>query len=311
MAAYGISAIGTYLPEQRVDNFESMERFAVGREFVETKIGVQRKALKAKQEKTSDLSVNAVEHLLSKHPFDLGEVDIVVVVTQNPDRNIPHVSAVVHERLDLLDHVICYDLSHGCAGFVYGFASLSSMMETQRLRKGLLITADPYSMIVDPQDKSTSMLFGDGATATLVEAPGTYFAQTYDFGILPKSHQHLMVDSGKLHMNGRQLFNFAARSVPKSISKVLGKANKDIENVDQFILHQGSKYLVDTLIRRMGLPKDRVPFAAAEYGNTVSSSIPLILSEEVDQKRCNSILLCGFGVGLSWGTMLLKRVGDA
>lgn len=307
MSAYGIAAIGTYLPEQRIDNFDSRERFAVGREFIETKIGIRRKALKGKQEATSDLAVHAVEHLLKKHHFDLAEVDILVVVTQNPDRAIPHVSAIVHEKLDLLDHVICYDLSHGCAGFVYGFASLSSMMDTLHLRKGLLITADPYSMVVDPNDKNTSMLFGDGASATLVDTSGAYRAQCYDFGILPKSHQHLTVVSGTLHMDGRELFNFAAKSVPKSVSNILNKANKNIDSVDLFIFHQGSKFLVDTLARQLRLPKDRVPFEATDYGNTVSSSIPLILAEEVDLKRFNSILLCGFGVGLSWGTMLLTQ----
>lgn len=303
----GIEAIGYYIPEGRNSNLERLEHFDTDEGFVKNKIGIEEVSVMGKDEDTSILAAKAVEDLVVKSGINLNEIEALILVTQNPDKNIPHASAQVHELLELPEACACFDISLGCSGFVYGLATIKSLMESQGMKKGLLITSDPYSKILDPNDKNTSLLFGDGAAATLVSDQPVFEVGQFTFGTIGKEHRNLICENGVLSMNGRGIFNFAARYVPKDMSILMEKNGTTMDDIDHFVFHQGSKYIVDTLTKRLKLDAEKVAFDARHYGNTVSSSIPIILSKMMNNTRAKSVVICGFGVGLSWSSSIITR----
>jgi 3-oxoacyl-[acyl-carrier-protein] synthase III len=305
----GIEAIGTYIPAARVDNRERMAQFEVDEAFLQEKTGMLRQAIKADDEETSDLCCRAFADLQQKTALQSDEVECVVVCTQNPDgRGLPHTSAIVHAKLGLPDCCAAFDISLGCSGFVYGLSVIQGFMQANGMRKGVLLTADPYSKIVDGQDKNTSLLFGDGAAATLVSDTPIWRTGKFQFGSNGREGAAIRVDpvSGKLTMNGRAVFTFSATVVPKNISDMLTANQLGVEDIDCFLFHQGSRFIVDTLRKKLGISEEKVPFLAADYGNTVSSSIPLMLAEV--GSNCRQMVIAGFGVGLSWASTVLYRV---
>lgn len=302
-----ITHIGSYIPSNRVSNIELLDKFETDENFVRNKIGVVNRAIKEPQQKASDLCVNAFEDLCSKTDIALDTIDCCVVVTQNPDFNIPHTSAIVHGALALSESCACFDISLGCSGYVYGLSVVTAFMQANGYKKGLLFTADPYSDIIDPNDKNTALIFGDAATVTLLQANQSgLVALGYDFGSKGAGYKNLY-NENKLYMNGRAVFNFTAGVVPKSIEKVLQKLEIEKTEIDRWYLHQGSKYIVDTISMRLGLESEKVVFNMYDYGNTVSSSIPLLLNEDlVSFQQRQKIGLSGFGVGLSWASAIFE-----
>lgn len=304
----GIQEIGTYIPAGRIDNLERLKEFEVDETFLTEKTGMLRLAIKADDEETSDLCCKAFANLQSKTGLKADEVECVVVCTQNPDGNgLPHTSAIVHAKLGLPDNCAVFDISLGCSGFVYGLSVIQGFMQANGFRKGVLITADPYSKIVDRQDKNTSLLFGDGATATLVSDTPVWRSGKSLFGSRGSENTAIAVgEGGTLSMNGRGVFSFSATVVPKNITSMLEANGLGINDVDCFALHQGSRYIVETLKKKLNISDAKAPFVAAEYGNTVSSSIPLLLSGLAQDAKC--VVIAGFGVGLSWASSVLFRV---
>lgn len=305
----GIQAIGSYIPSGRIDNRDRLDEFDLDEVFLVERTGMMRLAVKADDEETSDLCKKAFINLQLKTGIQPDDVECVVVCTQNPDgHGLPHTSAIVHAKLGLPDNCAVFDISLGCSGFVYGLSVIQGFMQANVFRKGILFTADPYSKVVDKQDKNTSLLFGDGATATLISDTPIWHTGKFLFGSHGKGHSSIMIekDSGQLTMNGRGVFSFSATAVPKNILEMLAANSLRIEEIDCFALHQGSRYIVDTIKNKLGVDESRVPFVAADYGNTVSSSVPLILSD-LDQRN-ERIVIAGFGVGLSWASTVLFKV---
>lgn len=304
----GIQAIGTYIPANRIDNLQRMAQFKVDEAFLREKTGMLRLAVKADDEETSDLCCKAFGDLQRKTALKPEEVECIVVCTQNPDgHGLPHTSAIVHAKLGLQDSCAAFDISLGCSGFVYGLSVIQGFMQANGFRKGVLFTADPYSKIVNEQDKNTSLLFGDGATATLISDTPVWRSGKFLFGSHGKENAAIAVEpNGKITMNGRAVFSFSATVVPRNITTMLAANDLKVADIDCFALHQGSRYIVDTLKKKLDIAEGKAPFVAADYGNTVSSSVPLILSDiEVGARR---VVIAGFGVGLSWASTVLFRV---
>lgn len=302
----GITAIGYVLGSRRIDN---AARNIAEPELLEQKIGVRQIARRT-DEDTSDLAVVSVKDLQKRHPFDAEKIECLVVVTQNPDGfGLPHTAAIVHDKLGLPETCAAFDISLGCSGFVYGLSIITSFMEQNGMAAGILITSDPYSKVVDHDDRNTSLLFGDGAAATLVTDNPVWHAGRYIFGTAGKHRQALHVNEDRtLVMNGRTVFTFSATAVPPAITRTLAANDVSLDDVDCFLLHQGSKYIVDTIAKRLGVT-DRTAFHAGDYGNTVSSSLPILLADVVPDDA-ETILISGFGVGLSLGCTILRRVND-
>lgn len=268
-----------------------------------------RLAIRQEHEETSGLCCKAFADLQNKAPIRPEEIDCIIVCTQNPDgRGLPHTSASVHAALGLPDNCAAFDISLGCSGFVYGLSIIQCFMQGNGLRRGILFTADPYSKIIDQQDKNTSLLFGDAAAATLISDAPVWRTGKFIFGSRGQERNAIQVDpaTGKLSINGRAVFTFSATVVPDNIRAMLAANELSLDEIDYFALHQGSRYIVDTIRKRLGVPEYKAPFIAADYGNTVSSSIPIILSAAGAGLR--RIVIAGFGVGLSWASSVLCRV---
>jgi len=308
----GIQNIGVYVPEGRASNLGKVAQFEIDETFITDKIGVRSRSIMAKEESTTDLCVRAFADLERRGGPAPQDVDCVVVVTQNPGANIPHLSARVHAALNFPERCASFDISLGCSGYVYGLSTIQAFMAANGFSNGLLFTCDPYSAIIDEADKNTSMLFGDAATVTWIGQAPKLSAGRFTFGTLGGEHAELTSagSAGPLYMNGRAVFNFAARYVPADIKQLLEINAVPIDSVDRFIFHQGSKYIVDTLRKLLRLDPAKVPFDILEYGNTVSSSIPMILAKDLGEPAYRTFVLCGFGAGLSWASVVLTRSSD-
>ncbi len=305
----GIRDIAAYIPPRRVDNATAAARFEVDEAFLERKLGVLQRSVAEVDEHSSDMALKALRSLCEQSSLDMSKIGVLVVVTQNPDVNLPHVSAIVHGKAGLPETCAAFDISLGCSGYVYGLSVIHAFMQANGIGHGVLITADPYSKIVDDQDKATSLLFGDAASATLIGPDPVFTLGPFSFGTRGAAHEALITRNGQLHMDGREVFNFAATGIPADLAKLLTQAHLQLEDIDCFILHQGSRYIVDTITKRAGLPAEKVRFGMQGYGNTVSSSIPLLLRDELDNQAIRQIILSGFGVGLSWASCVIKRNG--
>ncbi|MBM6551155.1 3-oxoacyl-ACP synthase III family protein [Marinomonas ostreistagni] len=306
----GIKAIASYVPEQTIDNVAQARAFGEPDSFVTEKLGAKVLPRMAAEEDTSDLCVKAVHALQAKAPdLDLDAIQALVVVTQNGDGNqLPHTAAVVQRKLDLPTHIAAFDLSLGCSGYIYGLYAVKGFLDASGLTNALLITADPYSKIIDPSDRVTSLLFGDAATVTWLGEQPEYHLGKVQYGTDGTGETFLQVQDGTLHMHGRQVFNFAATKVAPHIKSTIEQAGLNEDQVDRIIVHQGSLAIVDAIARRFK-HKERFVRDIEQTGNTVSSSIPLLLEKYIlDQgAQDQHIALSGFGVGFSWASAVLHR----
>jgi 3-oxoacyl-[acyl-carrier-protein] synthase-3 len=307
MNRLGIKAIASYVPEGRVSNLSLADRFDVDESFLTEKVGVLERAIRAPEQDTSDLAYLALKRLLEQQALDAESLQALVVVTQNPDRRIPHVSAQLHGRAEMDESCAAFDISLGCSGYVYGLAILRAFMQTQGLERGVLITADPYSKIIDSSDRNTVLLFGDAATATLIDIDPVWSVDAFSIKSRGKDWMAIRTENGKFAMDGRGVFNFAATTIPGDVNAMLADAGMSLDEVDRFVLHQGSRFIVKTIADRLRQPLEKFPIEIEHCGNTVSSTIPLIAERLLHNRSVRNIVLSGFGVGLSWGSCLCRR----
>ncbi len=198
-------------------------------------------------------------------------------------------------------------MSLGCSGYVYGLYVLKGFMQAAGLKNAILVTADPYSKIVDRADRMTTLLFGDAATATWMTEDPVWELGPARFGGDGGGAEYLVVKDGHFHMNGRQVFNFASLKIIPHMQEVLDELHLSFDDVDSICLHQGSGAIVDAIAKRLGNNGSKVIKDMFGAGNTVSSSIPMLLEHYSFNNKWRNTLLSGFGVGLSWGSALLVR----
>jgi len=301
--------------------------------FLERKVGVSSRRFLGPEESASDMAARAVEMLFQRQPGLLRErVDLLIVVTQNPDYRLPHMGAQLQHRCGLPDRVATFDVGLGCSGYVYGLSIARGFMVAEGARNAILVTADPYSKVMNPHDRNTMALFGDAATATWLSTepgPGSATIGAMDFGTDGSGAMDLVVATGgsarplggvwqeenkategapELFMNSRGIFNFLLKRVPASIQTSLDRNGLTWDDIDIFLMHQASRYLLETLFERLKIPASRTWIELDEVGNTVSSTIPLTLARrreagyDIAGRR---VLTSGFGVGLSWATTVL------
>ncbi len=287
----GIKSIASYVPVAGVDNYAQGARFGKDEDFILGKIGSTFLPRKDAGQETSDLCVEAANTLFANNPqLQRESIDVLIVVTQNGDEEgLPHTAAIVQDKLGLSTNVAAFDISLGCSGYVYGIYALKGFMEAAGLKNGLLITADPYSKIVDPEDRNTTMLFGDAATATWMGEGADWQLGKAKFGTDGSGAPHLKVSNGIFFMNGRQVFNFALLKVPAHLHELFSAA------------------IVDAVARRFEDKPEKFLKDMVETGNTVSSSIPLLIEKHVLGSSWKRVALSGFGVGLSWGSAIIYK----
>jgi len=324
----GIADIATYLPEKVIGNDEKVigndeliERFDFDPAFLENKIGVKERHVAAADESVSDMAVQAAQTLLIRNPEAQQKIGLILLCTQNPDYRLPTTANLVQDRLGLPTNIQAVDINQGCSGFIYGLSIASALVQAHQLEAALLITADAYSKVMDPDDRNTAPLFSDGAAATLMTPDGTAKIGAFSFGSDGSGANDLIVRAGgsrypdkpisgddALHMDGRAVFEFMLNRVPSDVDNCLARNGLDRSEIDLFIFHQASRFMLETLTRRMHLEPDRVPICMENFGNTVSATIPMTIEHlgGIDALRKKTVLLSGFGVGLSWGSTVLK-----
>ncbi|BAI73725.1 3-oxoacyl-[acyl-carrier-protein] synthase III (plasmid) [Azospirillum sp. B510] len=300
-----IAAIGTWVPEERVENAQKLAMFGMDMEFLETKLGFLRRARKPDGMSASDMGVKAFEDLEGRTALDRSAIQLLVVVTQNPDRVIPHTAAIIHEKLGLSGHCATFDISLACSGYPHALAAASAMMKAYSMSCGIIVTADPYERVIDPNDRGTSMIFGDAATATLLRQGPGYALRDVSFGTVPGSNGCLWSDP-HLAMNGREVMSHVAHEVPDAMRTMLGRHGLTPADIPFVAIHQASLHVVEFVRTKLGLAETVAPFEAANNGNSASSSIPLLLSSRINQRLHERVAMCAFGAGFSWATAMIE-----
>jgi len=318
----GIEAIEYYLPSQVTTSDDLAERYGFDKEFVEKKVGVSNLYTTQSNETVLDMSVRALEKMLLARPGLRENIDLLVVCTQTSNYQLPQTSSQVQSKCNLPNGIASFDISLGCSGFVYGLSIVESMMKSYGFSNAVLITADAYSKIIDENDRNTKCLFSDAATATLISDNGVLLSGEYIFGTDGDFFDRLIVTnfSGSegnsdscLYMDGRAIFNFTVSTIPDEIDKVCAKNKIDKGDIDHFILHQASRFVIQSIAKKTGEDKDKFVDYLHKFGNTVSSSIPIALKEFLleHNKTGSKLLISGFGVGLSWASTILTTKGES
>lgn len=283
---------------------------------------------------TSDLCYTAAEQLLEKLSWEKSEIEVLIFVSQTPDYVLPMTSSILQERLGLSTSCLAFDMSIGCSGFVYGMSVLSSMMAASKIKKGLLLVGDTITKHLSMKDRSTYPLFGDAGTATALTydeqaAPMHFQLNTDGSGYKaiiindggqrnPFSEQSLMPivsddgiekNSAQLYLSGMDVFNFSISKAPKSFNELLEHTKMTVDQFDYFAFHQANKLMNETIRKKLKIDPSKYLYSLTKYGNTSSATIPLTLVSELQAELSSQSLtlgLCGFGVGLSWGSMVIS-----
>ena len=297
--------------------------------FIEA-TGVEERRIADDKTCTSDLCFHAAEKLISELNWNKEDIEVLVFVSQTADYILPVSSVILQERLGLSNSCVAFDVPLGCSGYVYGMSIICSMMKATGLKKGILLAGDTSSKLLSQQDKSTVPLFGDAGTATAFEydlnANNLYFDLGSDGSgknaiilkdggarnrITPNSLEYHEYESGikrnscHLVLEGMDVFSFGISQAPKTINLLLEKFDLDNEKIVYFVFHQANLMMNKMIVKKLKLPQEKVPYSLQKYGNTSSATIPLTIALNLKEELSNStkeIIVCGFGVGLSWGT---------
>ena len=298
-------------------------------------IGVTKKRHARKGTTTSDLCYIAADNLIDDLNWNRSEIDLLIFISQSRDYIIPATAGLLQEKLSLPKACIAFDISLGCSGYVYGLSVIGSMMATGQIKKGLLLTGDISTLNTSYKDKSAYPLFGDAGTATAIELSNDaksmmFNLQTdgsgYDAIIIPDggirnfadkntSFEYNKISEGiyrnnfNIALDGIKVFNFSLREVKPNINRLLHEFELSTDAIDYFIFHQANKLMNETIRKQLKLDPDKVPYSLNDFGNTSSASIPLTIVTELSDKVKNdqlTLLLSGFGVGLSWGSVILQ-----
>lgn len=329
--------IAVHFPQRILDNKAlaslyhgwSADRF-------ESKTGIKERRIAAEDEFTSDLAVEAAEKLFARGLAKKDEIDFILLCTQTPDHLLPTTACMVQDRLGLSTRVGALDINLGCSGYVYALGIVKGLIETGQATKVLLITADTFSRLVHPLDRSVRTIFGDASSASLIEAvesqepligpfvygtdgSGSHHLIVHAGGMkeprTPESSEEIQGDHGSirsrdtLYMNGRRVLNFGVERVPKLIQDLCRKAGKTKDEFDLFLLHQANEYMLRQLQTACGIPEDRLPITMQFCGNTVSSTIPQAIAsclEDGSLRPGMTLMMVDFGVGLSWGAVQVR-----
>lgn len=324
-----IKDIAYYLPEAILTNEQIAQEFPEwSAEKVANKVGITERHIAADDETATDMAYHAAETLFAQG-VDRNAVDFIILCTQSPDYFLPSSACVLQDRLGLSKKCGAFDFNLGCSGYEYGLAIAKGLIAANIAKNILLLTAETYTKYLHEQDKGNRTIFGDGASASLVSTEG--FAEIGEVVVgtdgsgaenlivrsLGSRHKDLMnnaqvdedgniISGDHLYMHGGNVFNFTADVVPPMVEELLEKSHLKQDEVDLWVFHQANKYMINYLRKLLDIDKDKFYIYMQTVGNTVSSTIPIALCEARKEDRLHgNILLAGFGVGLSWGGVML------
>lgn len=318
-----IAQAAAYAPEQVITNDDLSEIMDTSDEWISSRTGIRRRHI-TRDETTSDLGTQVVKQLLSKAGLSAVDIDFIIVATITPDSLMPSTAARIQGNIGAVN-AFAMDVTAACSGFVFALSTADKFIQSGIYKRGIVIGAETLSKTLDWSDRSTSVLFGDGAGGVLLEATETkhFLAESLN----TDGSRGLSLTSAKvglfspfsekeeddkfLKMDGRAIFDFAIRDVAKSIKALIETSEVSAEDLDYLLLHQANIRILDKVARKMSIDRDKFLANIMEYGNTSAASIPILLSESVGKgliklDGSQTILLSGFGGGLTWGSLIVK-----
>jgi len=315
-----ITGIGSYLPAEIISNNELSKTLDTSDEWITTRSGIKQRHRAAEGEATSDIALQAAQAALSDAGITAQDIDLIIVSTTTPDLTFPATAALVQKKLGI-NHGAAFDVQAVCSGFVYGLSVASAMVETGQAQRVLLIGAETMTRLLDWEDRTTAVLFGDGGGAVVLEATeittpdaphivGSYLRSDGNLTDL------LYVDggpsttgtTGKLRMQGREVYRHAVGNIAEAIESLLQKHNLTVDDIDWFVPHQANKRIIDGVAKKIGLPVEKTVVTVQKHANTSAASIPLALHDLVKSGRVASgdvLMLEAMGGGLTWGANLV------
>ena len=326
-----IGPIAIYLPDHFETNDQLKAEFpSWDVDLIFEKTGIYKRHIASASECASDLGVAAARRLFAENDIDPQSIDFLLLCTQTPDYPLPTTACLMQERLGLRTSCGALDFNLGCSGFVYGLSLADGLIRSGAARRVLFVTAETYSKYIHPTDRSLRTIFGDGAAATLIEASSEPTISAFQFGTDGSGANTLLVAKGgarpiadaiqprhrhrwpsDLYMDGPSLINFTVAAIPELVTNILRTAGLTREDIDLYLFHQATLKMLAQLQERLELDDDRLPVVLHDYGNTVSSTIPIVIQE---MRNCGRIrlgannMLIGFGVGWSWAGCIWRDV---
>lgn len=321
-----LGAVGFHVPEGRLTNADLEEQVETTDEWIVSRTGIRERRIVGPGEATSDLATAAARNILATGGVRPEDVDVLIVPTCTPDQMFPSVAAVTASAIGA-HRAAAFDLQAACSGFIYGLAQASALVDAGLARTVLVVGAEVFSRIVNPHDRGTCILFGDGAAGALVVrredgGPSSFFG--FELGADGSKGDQLQVPVGGtrhpasapfaaedayLQMNGREVFKFATRVMEESVVRLLEKLGMGIEDIDLLVPHQANQRIIDYAVGRLGIDPGRVYGNLEWYGNTSAASIPLALAEAREAGVLQPgmrVMMVGFGAGLTWASCLVR-----
>jgi 3-oxoacyl-[acyl-carrier-protein] synthase-3 len=318
-----ITGFGCYAPERVLTNDELSKMVDTSDEWIMERTGIRERRVAAPDQALSDLCLPAARDALEQAGVAAGDVDLIVVATVTPDMAFPSTGALLADALGAPD-AAAYDLSAGCTGFMYALAQAYGMLAGGLSERALVVGGDVLSRIVDWHDRSTCVLFGDGAGAVVLEHVEEGGFLGFELGAEGSGGVHLYLPAGGsreattaesvakgdhfVQMNGREVFKFATRVLVSSANDILEECDRTIDDVDVYIPHQANVRIIDHAAKKLGIAHNRVVVNVERYGNTSSGSIPLAIADAAADGRLRPgelVLMTGMGAGLTWGSALM------
>ncbi|WP_282074997.1 beta-ketoacyl-ACP synthase III [Maribacter aquivivus] len=320
-----ITAVGGYVPQFVMTNKMLEDLVETNDEWITTRTGIkERRVLKKEEgEGTSYLAIKAAQDLMEKKGLDASEIDLVIVATATPDSMVASTAAYVASEIGAVN-AFAYDLLAACSSFLFGMSTVAGHIETGRYKKVLLIGADKMSSIIDYTDRTTCIIFGDGAGAVLFEpnteglglqdeylradGSGRQFLGMEGGGsIMPATIESVTNKKHYIFQEGKTVFKFAVSNMADVAAKIMDRNNLTEEDVDWLVPHQANKRIIDATAKRMGVDESKVLMNIQRYGNTTSATLPLLLFDyEKQLKKGDNLVFAAFGGGFTWGSIYLK-----
>jgi 3-oxoacyl-[acyl-carrier-protein] synthase-3 len=314
-----ITGLGCHVPEQVLTNADMAKIVATSDDWIRDRTGIRERRIASDSEAISDLAIPAARRALEVAGAEPESIDLVIVATVTPDMTFPSTAAIVGNELGIAN-AAAYDLSAGCTGFVYALAQAHAMLSAGLAGRALVIGGDVLSKTLDWTDRSTVVLFGDGAGAVVLEPVEYGGFLGFELGadgaggpklLLPGSGSRGFDDSVGRHltMSGGEVFKFATRIMVSSAEAILDECGKTVADVDVYVPHQANVRIIEHAVRKLGLAEEKVVVNVDRFGNTSSGSIPLALADAADDGRLRPgklVLLTGMGAGLTWGSALIE-----
>ena len=321
----GISGVGSYVPETTLTNFDLEKMVDTSDEWIRTRTGIESRRSADKSMATSDLCTFAAQKAMKDAGVEPEDVDLVIIATVTSDMAYPSTACLVQKNLGL-KNAAAFDISVGCSGFLYGLAIGSNFIKTGACKTVLVIGAEILSRVLNWTDRSTCVLFGDGAGACILQrceegkgilaynlgadgANGHFLTQPAGGSRMPASIETVQKKLHTVHMNGGEVFKFAVRSMEKVALDTLNDAEMSLDDIDFLIPHQANIRIIESVAKRLKVPKEKVFINLNKYGNMSSASIPVAIDEAVSKgliKKDDIVLLVAFGAGLTWASVILK-----